>query len=58
MARTTGNRYSATLQGSVVTPPGVEYYIEASDGISTVRERPARISPPGAGQRQADGHRR
>lgn len=37
MTRTTGNRYSATIEGSQVTSPGVEYYIEASDGISTVR---------------------
>ena len=38
MARTTGNRYSATLPGSLVIPPGLEYYIEATDGISTVRD--------------------
>jgi hypothetical protein len=37
MTRTTGNRYSATIEGARVTSPGLEYYIEATDGISTVR---------------------
>ena len=37
MAHTTANRYSATLEGSRITSPGIEYYIEATDGISTVR---------------------
>jgi subtilisin family serine protease len=37
MVRTTGNRYSATIEGSLVNSPGLEYYIEATDGISTVR---------------------
>lgn len=37
MTRTTGNRYSATIEGAQVTSPGLEYYIEATDGISTVR---------------------
>ncbi|MEI8167688.1 MAG: IPT/TIG domain-containing protein, partial [Chloroflexales bacterium] len=37
MTRTTGNRYAATIEGSQLVSPGVEYYIEASDGISTVR---------------------
>ena len=37
MTRTTGNRYAATIEGSRLVSPGVEYYIEASDGISTVR---------------------
>ena len=37
MILTTGNRYSATLEGALVTSPGVEYYIEAHDGISIVR---------------------
>jgi hypothetical protein len=36
MTHTTGDRYSATLTGSLVTAPGLEYYIEASDGISIV----------------------
>jgi hypothetical protein len=37
MTLTTGNRYSATIEGSRVTSPGLEYYIEASDGISFAR---------------------
>ena len=37
MVHTTGNRYSATIAGSLVTSPGLEYYIQASDGVSTVR---------------------
>ena len=37
MTHTTGNRYTATLEGSRITSPGIEYYIEATDGISTVR---------------------
>ncbi len=37
MTRTTGNRYSATIEGARVASPGLEYYIEATDGISTVR---------------------
>lgn len=37
MPRTTGNRFSATLEGSLITSPGVQYYIEASDGVSTAR---------------------
>jgi len=37
MTGTTGNRYSATLEGSLVQAPGIDYYIEATDGISTVR---------------------
>lgn len=36
MIKTTGNRYSATLEGTLLTPPGIEYYISATDGISTV----------------------
>jgi len=38
MTHTTGDRYSATIEGSQVSSPGLEYYIEADDGISTVRE--------------------
>jgi hypothetical protein len=38
MVHTTGNRYSATVAGSQMTSPGIEYYIEASDGVSTVRK--------------------
>jgi hypothetical protein len=37
MTLTTGARYSATIEGSRVTSPGLEYYIEATDGISTAR---------------------
>jgi subtilisin family serine protease len=37
MTLTTGNRYSATIEGSRVTSPGLEYYIEATDGISRAR---------------------
>ncbi|MBN1318726.1 MAG: IPT/TIG domain-containing protein, partial [Anaerolineales bacterium] len=37
MVKTTGNRYSATLSGSLIASPGIEYYIEAYDGISIVR---------------------
>jgi hypothetical protein len=37
MVHTTGNHYSATVEGSQVTSPGLEYYIEADDGVSTVR---------------------
>ena len=36
MTFTTGNRYSATLDAAVMTAPGVEYFIAASDGVSTV----------------------
>lgn len=36
MVHTTGDRYSATLQGSLVTAPGLEYYLTAEDGINTV----------------------
>ena len=46
MVLTTGNRYSATIAGAQVAAPGIEYYIEATDGISTVRtagpKRPTR----------------
>jgi len=42
MVSTTGNRYSATIAGSKVASPGLEYYIEATDGVSTVQKgRPA-----------------
>jgi hypothetical protein len=37
MTHTTGNHYSATIEGARVTSPGLEYYIEATDGISTVQ---------------------
>lgn len=35
MTRTTGNNYSTTLSGSLITSPGFEYYISATDGINT-----------------------
>ena len=37
MVKTTGNSYAATLEGSLITAPGIEYYLEASDGISRAR---------------------
>jgi len=36
MTLTTGNRYSATLDAATMTAPGVEYYISATDGVTTV----------------------
>ncbi|MCH2294864.1 MAG: IPT/TIG domain-containing protein, partial [SAR324 cluster bacterium] len=35
MKNTTGQRYSASIVASDVVLPGVEYYIEASDGVGT-----------------------
>ena len=37
MVNTTGNRYSTTLEGSRVVSPGLEYYIEAGDGVGFTR---------------------
>jgi len=37
MVRTTGDDYYATIEGSLLSSPGIEYYIEASDGISITR---------------------
>jgi subtilisin family serine protease len=37
MTRTTGSRHSATLEGSRITLAGLEYYLEASDGVTTAR---------------------
>jgi len=37
MTRTTGNRYAATIEGSRLVSPGLEYYLEATDGITVVR---------------------
>jgi PKD repeat protein len=37
MTHTTNDRYSATLEGSLMVSPGIEYYIEATDGISITR---------------------
>jgi len=36
MTRITGSQYSAVIPGSAVQPPGVEYYLLATDGISQV----------------------
>jgi stage V sporulation protein SpoVS len=38
MTHTTGDRYSATLEGSRLASPGLEYYIEAYDGVSIARD--------------------
>jgi hypothetical protein len=37
MTWTTGARYAATVEGANVVAPGLEYYLEASDGITIVR---------------------
>jgi subtilisin family serine protease len=37
MTLTTGNRYALTLDGSLVRSPGLQYYIEASDGVTLAR---------------------
>ncbi|MCB0108344.1 MAG: IPT/TIG domain-containing protein, partial [Caldilineaceae bacterium] len=37
MTRTTGNRYSVTLEGANLVSPGIEYYLEASDGVGVAR---------------------
>ena len=37
MALSSGIRYSASIPGSQVASPGVEYYIQATDGINTTR---------------------
>lgn len=36
MANLSGSSYSGTIPGSAVLPPGLEYYLTASDGINTV----------------------
>jgi len=36
MANISGNEWSGTIPGSWIQPPGIEYYIVASDGISEV----------------------
>lgn len=36
MTRTTASTYVATIEGSAVASPGVEYYLTATDGITTV----------------------
>jgi len=35
MVNVTGERWTATLEGSVLQAPGVEYYLSATDGVST-----------------------
>lgn len=35
MVNVSGSRYSSTVEGSLVTAAGLEYYIAASDGINT-----------------------
>jgi fibronectin type 3 domain-containing protein len=37
MVKASGDVYHATIEGSLMTSPGVEYYIEATDGISITR---------------------
>jgi len=37
MTRTSNNHYTATIEGSFLVSPGLEYYIEATDGVSVVR---------------------
>lgn len=37
MTNTTGSRYSAIIDGANVNVPGVDYYIEATDGNTVVR---------------------
>ncbi len=37
MTRTGGNQFAATLEGSLVVSPGIEYYLEATDGVSVRR---------------------
>ena len=38
MTNTTGDRYSATIPALSMTSPGVEYYLAAQDGVSTVTD--------------------
>ena len=37
MTHTTGSQYAVTIEGSLVTAPGIDYYLEAYDGISTTQ---------------------
>ena len=37
MTQTTPGHYVATLDGSLLVSPGIDYYIEATDGVSIVR---------------------
>jgi hypothetical protein len=36
MERTTGDEYEATIPASAVTPRGIQYFVTASDGVSTL----------------------
>ena len=36
MINTTGNRYTVTLDSTVMSAPGIEYFIAATDGVTTV----------------------
>jgi len=36
MLRTTGNTYTATIEGAAMSSPGIEYYLSATDGVSIV----------------------
>jgi hypothetical protein len=35
MVNATGDRFTVTLEGSLLQPPGIEYYLSATDGVST-----------------------
>lgn len=37
MNKSNDNRYSTTIEGSLVKAPGIDYYIVATDGISSVK---------------------
>jgi alpha-tubulin suppressor-like RCC1 family protein len=37
MVKTTGDRYSINIEATAVQAPGIEYYIEATDGMSIAR---------------------
>lgn len=37
MIKSSGNQYSVILEGNIIQAPGLEYYIEANDGTSIVR---------------------
>ena len=37
MTKTTADRYNATVPAAALTSPGIDYYIEASDGVSVAR---------------------
>lgn len=36
MTKGTGDRWGATFEGSAVVPPGLDYYISATDGVTVV----------------------